>query len=170
MGSAFHTWLEHIDQQLTDLAEKIAARGEEALAARRTPASWSAKEILGHLVDSAANNHRRFILAQNQDSLEFDGYDQERWVQLGGYQQRSGSAVLELFLRYNRHLLGLVGAIPEKVRSLPRSRHNLHQIAWQTVPQEQSTTLQYFIEDYYGHLFHHLSQILPGQVQAPPPP
>jgi hypothetical protein len=49
---------------------------------RPAPTTWSAKEVLGHLIDSAANNHSRFVLAQGRDDLSFPGYDQERWVEV----------------------------------------------------------------------------------------
>jgi hypothetical protein len=45
------------------------------------------------------------------------------------------------------------------VRVVPRSRHNLDQMAWQPVPRDQPATLDYFMADYVGHLKHHLQQI-----------
>lgn len=48
---------------------------------------WSARQIIGHLIDSAANNHRRFILAQFQEDLIFPGYEQEVWVEAQAYNE-----------------------------------------------------------------------------------
>jgi hypothetical protein len=44
------------------------------------PGKWSAREVIGHLVDSACNNHQRFVRALFQDDLVFPGYDQDAWV------------------------------------------------------------------------------------------
>ena len=64
----------------------LSAMPDEAAARRPAPGKWSAKEIIGHLVDSAANNHQRFVRAQFQDDLIFSGYAQDRWVSVQRYQ------------------------------------------------------------------------------------
>ena len=53
------------------------------------PGKWSPREVIGHLVDSASNNHQRFVLAPFKDSLVFDGYDQDAWVRTQRYQEAS---------------------------------------------------------------------------------
>jgi hypothetical protein len=65
---------------------------------------WSAKEILGHLIDSAANNHVRFVTAQLKDDLNFSGYDQEAWVRTQHYQQSTWSSLVNLWASYNYFL------------------------------------------------------------------
>jgi hypothetical protein len=52
-------------------------------------------------------------------------------------------------------------AVPDQVRFRSHRRHNLHQIAWQVVPEGEPTTLDYLMRDYVGHLKHHLRQVLP---------
>lgn len=126
----------------------------------RAPGKWSPRQILGHLIDSASNNHQRFVRAASQDDLIFPGYDQERWVELQGYQQASWRELVALWAGFNRHLARVMTAIPEEARTRRRTRHNLHQIAWRVVPATEPVTLDYFMNDYVGHLEHHLSQIL----------
>ncbi len=138
-----------------------ALRGVDDARAARSPGAgvWSPKQVLGHLVDSAANNHPRFVRAQSSDDLVFPGYDQEAWVRLQGYQDAPWLPLLELWADYNRHLAWLIARIPEEVRLRPRARHNLHEIAWRCVPVEMPATLEYLIADYVGHCEHHLRQI-----------
>jgi hypothetical protein len=130
------------------------------------PGKWSAKEIIGHLIDSAANNHLRFVRAQFTDELIFPGYEQDQWVRLQSYNDRPWVQLLELWRQYNLHLAHVMAAIPEEVRIKARARHNLHQLAWRPVAENGSVTLEYFMRDYVGHLQHHLEQILKSDQVA----
>lgn len=124
---------------------------------------WSPKQIIGHLIDSAANNHQRFVRAQLTDELVFPGYAQEEWVQVQDYQKADWPALIELWRDYNLHLHYVCTRIPDHVLTKPRTEHNLDEIAWQTIPKLKPVTLEYFIRDYIGHLFHHLLQIFPNK-------
>jgi DinB family protein len=123
------------------------------------PGKWSRKEILGHLIDSATNNHQRFVRSQFSEHLEFLGYEQERWVSVQHYNDEPWPDLIDLWRSYNLHLLHIVSNIPESVLLQPRTKHNLDQIAWQTVEKSEPTTLDYFVRDYLGHMKHHLDQI-----------
>lgn len=120
---------------------------------------WCAKQILGHLIDSAANNHARFVRAQLQDDLVFDGYAQEDWVRVQKYELESWAALVDLWTEYNLHILHVIENIPDETLRKSRAKHSLDKIAWQTVPANQPVTLDYFIRDYFGHLQEHLGQI-----------
>ncbi len=60
------------------------------------------------------------------------------------------------------HIADVMEAVPEDIKLRPRHVHNLHEIAWATVPETSSTTLDYFMKDYVDHLEHHMKQILGG--------
>jgi hypothetical protein len=120
---------------------------------------WSPKQILGHLIDSAANNHQRFVRGQFTDTLEFPGYEQEEWVNAQRYNDESWPAVIELWRAYNMHLLHVVSVIQQEVLTKQRDKHSLEQIAFKTVERNQPATLEYLIRDYLDHLKHHLDQI-----------
>lgn len=120
---------------------------------------WTPIEILGHLVDSAANNHQRFVRAQFTDDLVFPGYEQEGWVSVQKYRDGSWPDLIQLWSSYNLHLLHVVSVIPANVLTKGRQNHNLDQIAFKLVDKDESTTLEYFIRDYVEHLRHHLDQI-----------
>jgi hypothetical protein len=130
-----------------------------AVSRRPAPGKWSTKEILGHLIDSAANNHARFVRAQLQDDLVFAGYAQVEWVAAQRYQDAPWPALAALWREYNLHIAHVMESMPDEVRLGVRPRHNLHEIAWQTLAPDAPATLDYFMRDYVAHLHHHLRQI-----------
>jgi hypothetical protein len=139
---------------------RLLAFDEDRSSRRPAPAKWSPREVIGHLIDSASNNHQRFVRAQFQDDLVFPGYDQDAWVAAQNYQTAPWRDLVALWRHFNLQLARVMEAIPEPIRTRQRARHNLHQLAWKTVPEGVPTTLDYFMEDYVGHLKHHLRQIL----------
>lgn len=142
-------------------AEPLLTAMSDADSARRpAPGKWSPREIIGHLVDSASNNHQRFVRAAWQNDLVFQGYEQDRWVALQDYQHASWTELLTLWLTFNRHIARVMSAIPVDVRRRVHTRHNLDEIAWRAVPANEPATLDYFMDDYVGHLEHHLRQVL----------
>ena len=150
---------------LRDFEETIrsaSARLDEISAEASTKSlngEWSRREILGHLIDSAANNHQRFVRAQFKDDLVFPGYEQEQWVSSQRYNDEPWPDLIELWRAYNLHLVHVVAHIPEDVLTRPREKHSLDQIAFNAVDQSAPATLEYLIRDYLAHLKHHLDQI-----------
>ena len=67
-------------------SRELLVAGADAAARRPGAGTWSPKEVLGHLIDSAANNHQRFVRAQHSDALTFPGYEQNHRVSAQGYQ------------------------------------------------------------------------------------
>ena len=141
-------------------AARLLEVPEKQSAIPRSEDKWSPKEIIGHLIDSAANNHQRFVRAQFTDELIFAGYEQEGWVRVQNYQGESWPELVELWKLYNQHILHLVSHIPEETRTKLRSKHNLHQIASDTITENEPVTLDFFIRDYLDHMKKHLAQIL----------
>jgi len=139
----------------------LLALGDEASGRRRAPGKWSPREIVGHLIDSASNNHQRFVRAQFQDHLTFAGYDQDAWVAQQRYQSASWRDLVALWASFNRHLAHVMASMPEATRTKPFMKHNLDQLAFKPVPASRPATLDYFMQDYVDHLKHHLRQIFP---------
>jgi hypothetical protein len=110
---------------------------------------WSRKEIIGHLIDSASNNHQRFVRAQMAESHSFPGYEQESWVARQGYKDEAWQDLALLWKSYNQHLAHVISCIPEDDLSLSC-----------TVANGDPVTLGFIVEDYVNHLKHHLNQIL----------
>ena len=152
----------------------LAAIADDAAAHPPAPGKWSPKEIIGHLIDSASNNHQRFVRAAWQDDLVFPAYMQDDWVALQDYRHADWRDLLMLWTSFNRHIARVMTSIPADVRTRVHARHNLDRIAWRTVPSTQPATLDFFMEDYVAHLEHHLRQVLgptwadalPGSARA----
>ena len=123
------------------------------------PDKWSSNEILGHLIDSAVNNSRRFVLAQIQDNLIFDGYEHEEWVKCQNYQKRDWIELINTWEILNFHIMKIIETIPEELMKLQTKKHNFYDIAWEPVDKGKNSSLEYFINDYIGHMNHHLIQI-----------
>jgi hypothetical protein len=141
-------------------AAALRAIPDEESARRPAAGKWSPREIIGHLIDSASNNHQRFVRAQFQDHLVFPGYVQDAWVNAQRYQEAPWPELIALWSGLNRHLARVMEAVPASVRMREHRQHNLHEIAWRTVPPTEPATLDYFMRDYVGHLKHHLRQVL----------
>ena len=148
--------------ELRTIVERESARllGASPDAVERRPAKggWSAKEVLGHLIDSAAVNHQRFVRAQWQD-LVFAAYAQDDWVEAQKYQEAPWIELVALWREYNRHIARVMAAIPIEVRLKEHRIHNLHEIAMKPAPADQPASLEYLMRDYVEHLQHHLKQI-----------
>jgi len=132
---------------------------EQQSAIPRSEDKWSPKEIIGHLIDSATNNHARFVLAQIKDDLVFPGYDQNSWVTIQHYQQAPWPRLVDLWRAYNLHLLHVMAFTPADQLAKRCVQHSLQTIAFETVNESEPATLEYLMKDYVVHLKHHLSQI-----------
>lgn len=154
-------FLDDFRQTVEAAADRLLLISEEQSETPRGDGKWSPKEIIGHLIDSAANNHQRFVRGQFTDDLLFSGYEQEEWVRVQGYNQEPWQQLVQLWKHYNLHLQHLMSAMPEETRVKARARHSLDKVAWQTVAEHQSVTLDYFMRDYVAHLKNHLGQVLP---------
>ena len=130
------------------------------------PEKWSPRQILGHLIDSASNNHQRFLRAGFQKDLVFPGYAQNEWVEAQNYRDAPWAELVELWGLYNRHLARVMEATPEALRKRERRRHNFDHIAFRKLPEGSPATLDYLHHDYVAHLEHHLAQIFPA-AKAP---
>ena len=122
---------------------------ESEAEARPAPGRWSKKEILGHLIDSASNNHQRFVRTQLEPSVSLPGYQQELWVGVQQYQRETWKTLVQVWGSYNRHLLHVITHMPDE------KRKNLCSIGG-----AEPVTLEFLVKDYVRHLAHHLSQIL----------
>ena len=89
----------------------------------------------------------------------FEGYNQDGWVELQEYQMQNWQDLLITWRQLNLQIANLMYITEEDIRIKARSKHNPHKIAFNTVPEDQATTLGYFMEDYVLHLRHHLGQI-----------
>lgn len=150
--------------ELRETVEKatplLTALSDEESATPYAPGKWSLREIIGHLIDSASNNHQRFVRAQFQDNLIFPGYAQEDWVRVQHYRDAPWNELVMLWQSYNLQLVRVMAAVPDDVRNREHKQHNFHRIGWQIIPEGEPATLDHLMSDYVAHLKNHLRQIL----------
>lgn len=126
----------------------LRAIPSERAGASLAPGKWSPREELGHLVDSASNNHQRLVRGQLEDRPAMPGYDGNAWVRLHGYQTREWGGIIDLWLAFNRQLLRAARAAPGA--------------AWTrtcTIGGLEPVTLAFVLDDYVDHMVHHLRHI-----------
>ena len=117
------------------------------------PHSWSPKQELGHLIDSAANNHQRFVRAALESEYTGPGYAQDAWVSLHNYKNLPWETLVTFWFEYNQLLAELLDNIPPNKLD-----------TWCTIGAAQPVTLAFLIEDYVKHMRHHLDKILARDV------
>lgn len=138
---------EELKKEVNAATPLLLAISEEDAARPRIDDGWSKKQILGHLIDSAANNHQRFVRLQFETNLILPGYQQNNWVASQRYQDRSWAELVELWRAYNLHLAHVVAHLnPAKLGNV-----------WKFT--EGDLTLQEIATDYPRHMRHHLQQI-----------
>jgi nitroreductase len=133
---------------LTVLPGRLAGISNGSASARPAPDSWSPKQELGHLIDSAANNHQRIVRAQLEDNLVLPGYDGDRWVELHAYENRDWTELIALWRAGNSQLLAAAESAPEAAWP-----HTL------SVGGSGPMTLRFVFDDYIDHMVSHLRHI-----------
>lgn len=126
----------------------LLAIDEAAFGFKPAERRWSKKQVLGHLVDSAANNHHRFVRCQFEDNPGI-WYDQEEWNRAAFHQAVDTAMLIQLWSAYNQYLAELVRHIP--IDKLQRPC---------TMKDGSQVTLEFLVNDYVAHLEHHLKQIV----------
>lgn len=138
----------NLSEAIENARPQLAAMSESQAAAKMKPEKWSAKEIIGHLIDSAANNHQRFVRAQmGVTALQPYRYAQDQWVKVQQYQSADWQALVSLWYFYNTHLAHVIATMQAEFLDNELD-------VW-----DEPATLRFVAEDYVRHLKHHLDQI-----------
>jgi len=135
--------LSYIIEKVPSILTEI---GEEKMSIKPFPNKWSKKEIIGHLIDSATNNHQRFVRGQFETIPEI-AYNQNKWNEYGFYQQIDSKQTISFWTIYNKQLIEIIKRIPTE---------NLKR---QIKVGENLLTIEFLIADYVEHLEHHLKQL-----------
>ena len=140
----------NIEQQVYDAVDRWRDLTDKSLKFRPSEDAWSVKEITGHLIDSASNNHQRFVRLQLLEKLNFPDYGQDNihWVRIQNYQDRKWDELLVLWRFYNVQLAAIIRSVD------PSCLDHV----WQ-LDAENKFTLYDLMTDYLRHLNNHLEQI-----------
>lgn len=148
--------INRLNQLINEAPQKIKKIPEPELSLKPAPDKWSKKEILGHLCDSAYNNHSRFVRAQfEKQPFKVIPYEQDEWVKRNNYQNMSTADVIQLWLTLNKQIVNVITAIPEDKLGIECELGNA---AFREGEIEK--TLLWLIEDYIVHMEYHLNQII----------
>ena len=143
-----------LNKIIDDHLPSLRSVGQEEFHFKPSPTKWTKKEILGHLVDSAQNNIRRFIVAQYDERPKIV-YNQDKWVAVTNYQQYELTDLIDLWYRLNKHLCHVLTFMPEETNNRQVETEQLHDLRW-------------LAQDYISHLLHHLHQVLDLEPVAYP--
>jgi hypothetical protein len=148
----------HIEKAVNSAYESLSGLSDEQVQRRPNESEWSIKEIIGHLVDSASNNHQRWVRLQIDDDLYFPDYqsDNERWVRIQRYNDQAWGALLALWRFFNLHLSTIVRGVD---KACLRNRWVLN--------EGRTVTLNDLMTDYLDHLNAHLDQIQKNLTRFP---
>ena len=146
----WNTLASDIEIAVNDAYQRLNCLSDETIEARPNPGDWSVKEIVGHLIDSASNNHQRFVRLQVSDGLILPDYSQDNdtWVSIQSYQEAPWDELLALWRYFNLHLSRVIRGVNEAC---------INHI-W-VVDEDTSITLGELMVDYLRHLKDHLRQV-----------
>ena len=138
--------IEQLQSIIAGYSEKLNDLSEDEWMYKPSPSKWSKKETLGHLIDSAQTNIRRFVVAQYEDRPKII-YAQDAWVAAANYQNYITADLIDLWMLLNKHICMILKNIPANAAERLCETGEVHSIKW-------------IAEDYNKHLLHHLHQVL----------
>ncbi len=127
----FYAYLKSIDEEITKT--KISED------------KWSLREIIGHLIDSASNNHQRFVRLQFSDLLDFPAYDGEEWIRVEKFNKIEWPLLASLWYSYNCLLINIIDGIES----------NKMNNVW-VKNEDEAIPLKELIHKYFVHLELHI--------------
>lgn len=145
--------IDELGEVITQYHDKFNAISDEDFYAKPNPAKWSKIEVVGHLIDSAQNNLRRFICGQYESIPPFIVYDQDFWVTANQYQHAKKDSIIKLWYFLNERIYNIL-------QTMEKSSYTKLCNTGKETPKMH--TLEWLAADYVKHMKHHINQILPG--------
>lgn len=130
--------------------QKLADLSLDTITNKRNNQNRTIKQILGHLIDSAANNHQRIIRLQYNNKLDFPDYQQDNdlWIALQDYQNADWITIIQFWKYYNLHMIQVITSVDQT--KLDNSWVNF---------ENNSVSLSQMIDGYLGHIDLHFNEI-----------
>ncbi len=146
--------IQQLEDIITSYSPQLKALDETAFAFKPSPLKWSGKELIGHLIDSAQNNIRRFVVVQYEERPHIV-YAQDNWVAATDYQDYPVSDLIDAWILLNKHMVRILKNMPAEQMQREVLTQELHTVEW-------------LAQDYNKHLLHHLHQVLKLEEVAYP--
>jgi hypothetical protein len=142
-----------LDQLIDEFAAKFDLISADDFSIKPLPKKWSKKEVIGHLIDSAQNNLRRFICGQYETIPPKIVYNQDFWVAANGYQSMPKDDIILLWKLINKRIVTVLDTMPEQTYNKQAETNELHSLEW-------------LAADYVKHMKHHLNQLIAGSFDV----
>ena len=145
--------VDDLNRTIAGFTEQTRELSENAWREKARPEKWSRIEVIGHLIDSAQSNLRRFVVGQYEATPPHIIYEQNFWVTANAYQQAPIDTVITLWILMNHRIATVLSQMEEKNYEKQcdtgRGEQSLHSLIW-------------LAGDYVKHMKHHLNQVVPG--------
>ncbi len=143
-----------LERLADEYKHSLLAIPETAFLHKPSPAKWSKKEIIGHLIDSAQSNIRRFVVSQYEET-PFIVYNQDQWVIIANYQHWNTVDLIDLWYLLNKQISMIL-------------RNTSPAAAQRTCQTQALHTVEWLAADYVIHLKHHMHVVLDKEPVAYP--
>ena len=135
-----------LETLINEYLPKLNSLTEDEFAYKPSPTKWSKKELIGHLIDSAQSNLRRFVVAQYEESPAIN-YNQDKWVTINNYQHEDVKDIIKLWYLLNRQIAFVL-------------KNTSAEMSQRICITSASYTIEWLAQDYIKHLTHHIHQVL----------
>lgn len=146
-------------QQIEELIKKFKNDfydlDEELTTIKISQDKWSIKEIIGHLIDSASNNHQRFVRMKISEEISFPDYNNEEWLKAQHHQNMKFNELMNLFYFFNKLLIGIIEEVDDNQLT------HKWKVTW--FENKDFITLEELMIHYVDHLkghYHHMHERL----------
>ena len=124
---------------------KIMYQNKDIVDIKLSDEKWTLKEMVSHLIDSASNNHQRFIRLQLETKINFPEYEAEEWKNKTKIDEYNFISLINFWKEYNYYLLHII----QKIEA------NKLENIWEV--NKKQLTLKFLIEDYFeSHMNWHI--------------
>ncbi len=137
-----------LSQLAEDFCRKHSGLDDKTASVKISEDKWTLKEIVGHLIYSASNNHQRIIRLQLCSDLDFPDYNKDEWLNTADYNSMNFHDLLSLHKYFNLLIAKLMLNVKKESLS---NRWN-----FSFTEKKDHITLEELIDHYLSHFKIHM--------------